>query len=209
MNPDLPASLPEVDLCIGERIREFRLAKGYSLAALARRVGLSEATLSRIENGQTLISAHSLYVLSTVLEVDITAFYERAANPIRSGIRSISRNGEGRHIETARFAASVLGADLANKKMHPSIDVISHRTLEEVGGLAAHAGEEFLYVVEGRLVFHSEHYAPLLLNAGDSVYFDGTMAHAYLTPDPEPARILVINSTETNVPLSEVLEETV
>ena len=79
-----------------------------SVACLRAFPGLSEATLSRIENGQSLISAHSLYVLSTVLEVDITAFYEQATSPMRSGIRSVSRNGEGRHMETARFTASLI-----------------------------------------------------------------------------------------------------
>ena len=191
-----PASLAADDLCIGERIKEFRTARKLSLAALAEQTGLSEATLSRVENGQSPISAHNLFTLSKLLGVDITAFYEKSTSPMRSGIRSVARGGEGRLIETERYTALVLGADLADKKMHPAIDHIHQRSLAEAGGLAKHAGEEFLYVISGRLVLHSEHYAPLLLDAGDSVYFDGMMAHAYLTPDPEPAVILVVISTE-------------
>jgi len=92
-----------------------------------------------------------------------------------------------------------LGADLSNKKMHPAIDVVTATALDQVGGMANHSGEEFLLVMEGVLVLHSEHYAPLRLNAGDSIYFDAGMAHAYLTPDGTPARILVVNSSEPDL----------
>ncbi len=184
---------------IGERLRRFRMDKGYSLAALSQLTSISDATLSRVENAQTLVSAHNLYVLSKVLDVDITAFYAATSDPIRSGIRSISRGGEGQQIATARYHSSILGADLADKQMHPAIDTITATSLDKVGGLAGHAGEEFLYVLDGTLVLHSAHYAPLLLSAGDSIYFDGSMPHAYLSSDGAPARILVTTSSEQGV----------
>jgi transcriptional regulator with XRE-family HTH domain len=198
--PHPEATAPEApDLCIGTRLREFRMAQGLSLANLSRLTGISDATLSRVENAQTLVSAHNLYILSKALKVDITAFYEPAASPIRTGIRSVSRAGAGRQIDTARFSATVFGADLANKKMHPALDLVSATTLEQVGGLAGHSGEEFLLVLEGALVLHSAHYAPLRLNTGDSIYFDAGMPHAYLAADDTAARILVVNSSEPDL----------
>jgi transcriptional regulator with XRE-family HTH domain len=184
---------------VGERLRRFRMDKGYSLAALSQLTGISDATLSRVENAQTLVSAHNLYVLGKVLEVDITAFYAADTSPIRSGIRSVSRQGEGQHVATARYHSTILGADLADKQMHPAIDIITATSLEAIGGLASHSGEEFLYVLSGTLVLHSAHYAPLLLNTGDSIYFDGSMPHAYLSSDGAPARILVTTSSEQGV----------
>lgn len=188
------------DLDIGARLRGFRRERGLSLAALAARTGISDATLSRVETGQTLISAHNLYTLAQALKVDITAFYAPQASPMRSGLRAVSRGGEGRQIDTARFSASILGADLAHKKMHPAIDRVTATTLDAVGGLAGHAGEEFLYVLDGHLVLHSAHYAPLHLAPGDSVYFDASMPHAYLSADGAPVRILVTTSSEPDLP---------
>ena len=197
--PD-PLRTNVADIRIGDRLQEFRLAKGFSLAALAKLTGISDATLSRVENAQTLVSAHNLYILSKVLDVDITAFYSLTANPIHSGIRSISRRGDAHKVETARYASVVLGADLANKHMHPVIDFVSATSLEEIGGLAHHGGEEFLFVLDGTLVLHTAHYAPLTLEAGDSIYFDGSMPHAYLTPDGVETQILVINSAKQDDP---------
>lgn len=183
-------------LRIGERLKAFRTSKGYSLADLARLTNMSEATLSRVENEQTLVSAHNLYNLSGVLGVDITAFFERDTHPIRGGVRSIARRGEGIPVDTARYSASVLCTELSNKKMHPAVNRVSVRTLEEAGGLSNHPGEEFLHVLSGKLVLHTEFYSPLLLERGDSIYFDGMMGHAYLSGGDETAEILVITTTD-------------
>ena len=191
---DIPPARKDLD--IGARLKAFRTAKGYSLSELARLTNMSEATLSRVENEQTLVSAHNLYALSHALDVDITAFFESETHPIRSGVRSIARRGEGIPIDTARYSASVLCTDLSNKKMHPAVNRIAVRSVDEAGGLSSHPGEEFLYVISGQLVLHSEFYAPLLLEAGDSLYFDGTMGHAYVNGGEEPAEILVLTTTD-------------
>ena len=50
--------------------------------------------------------------------------------------------------------------------------------------------------MSGRLTFISEFYEPLVLAAGDSLYFDSRMGHAYLSADGHPAVILVVATTE-------------
>ncbi len=181
---------------IGPRLKSLRKAKGLSLLELARVTGVSESTLSRVENGQTLVSAHHLYQLSKTLGVDITAFFEEGTRPIANGIRSICRNGEGSPLSTARYDALVLCTDLANKQMHPAIDTVTITSLDEAGGFSRHEGEEFLHVLDGALTFATEFYEPLVLGRGDSIYFDSNMGHAYLSADGQPCRILVVATTE-------------
>lgn len=185
-----------VRLAIGQRINALRKERGLSLAELARTMDLSEATLSRVENDQTLVSAHHLYQLARALGVDITTFFDAGTRPLSAGIRSISRKGEGVALSTDRYDAQVLCTDLANKKMHPAVNVVTIRSIAEGGGFSRHHGEEFLYVLKGTLILASEFYEPLTLNEGDSVYFDSQMGHAYLSPDGQPVTILVIATTE-------------
>lgn len=187
---------PFQELEVGAKLKAFRRAKALSLADLSKMTSISEATLSRVENEQTPVSAHNLYILSQALGVDITAFFGDAASPIRNGVRSITRAADGAPVETARYVSEVLCTDLANKKMHPAVNIVDKRSVAEVGGLASHPGEEFLYVLSGRLVLHTDFYAPLLLEAGDSIYFDGMMPHAYLAGGDGPARILVITTVD-------------
>jgi quercetin dioxygenase-like cupin family protein len=55
-----------------------------------------------------------------------------------------------------------------------------------------HSGEEFAYVLEGEIEFHTEFYAPVRLKPGESVYFDSGMGHAYLAASDGPCRILSV-----------------
>ena len=41
-------------------------------------------------------------------------------------------------------------------------------------------------MIEGEVEFHTELYAPLTLHAGDSIYFDSEMGHAYLKASDAP-----------------------
>ena len=187
---------PEPALALGARIKALRKERGLTLADLVKSTGVSEATLSRVENDQTLVSAHHLYQRAKSLGVDITAFFAEDTKPIAHGVRSICRKGEGLPLSTSRYEAEVLCTDIANKKMHPAINIATTSSIEEAGGLSRHEGEEYLHVLAGKLSFISEFYEPLLLEAGDSVYFDSNMGHAYLSADGAPVTILVVATTE-------------
>ena len=56
-----------------------------------------------------------------------------------------------------------------------------------------HAGSEFVHVIEGTLGIHyqSEEH---ILQAGDSVYFDGSEAHAYYGRSDSPAKAIIITT---------------
>lgn len=180
------------ELRIGERLARFRKAKGLTLARLAAMTSISEATLSRAENGLSPLNAHSLYILARVLEVDVVAFFRSDAELFAKGKRTVTRRGEGERGSTPRYDLELLCAELSAKRMVPSLNRVTARSLEEADGLRAHEGEEFIYVLAGRVSVHTELYAPTVLARGDSMYFDSNMAHAYVSDGDEPVEILVV-----------------
>jgi hypothetical protein len=71
------------------------------------------------------------------------------------------------------------------------------RTLEEFGELVRHAGEEFIFVLTGRVEVHTEFYEPVILDAGQCMYIDSGMGHAYLLgPGCDEASVLSGCSSE-------------
>ena len=82
---------------LGQRIAELRKRQGLTLARLAEVCELSEATLSRVENGHSAVSAQHLFALSKYLKVDIADFFRDDAAPLTPGIRSVTTNGKGTH----------------------------------------------------------------------------------------------------------------
>ena len=179
---------------LGPRLRALRLQRGLSLADLARATGVSEATMSRIETGASAVSAPHLYGLAQHLGVDVAALFSAEAGAIRPGVRSVTRAGEGESFASPRLQARLLNADLLHKAMTPFLNRVTATTLPEAGGLAAHPGEEWLYVLRGPLWLHSDSHAPLCLQSGDSLYFDASTPHAYLADKEAGAEFLVLSS---------------
>ena len=182
-------------LRIGERLAQIRKSKGLTLARLSAMTSISEATLSRAENGRSPLNAHSLYILAKVLDIDVVSFFRSDAELFARGKRTVTRCGEGERESTRRYDLELLCAELSAKRMVPSLNRVTVRSLEEAGGLRAHEGEEFLYVLAGEVVVHTELYAPTRLARGDCMYFDSNMAHAYVATGGEPAEILVVVAT--------------
>ncbi|MDP6259195.1 MAG: XRE family transcriptional regulator [Rhodospirillales bacterium] len=184
------------DLRIGDRLAEIRKSRGLTLAKLSTMSAVSEATLSRAENGVGSLNAHNLYILSKVLEVDITVFFRADSVSFGKGMRTITRKNEGEIRRTDRYDLELLGAELAHKKMVPSKNHITAMSLDEAGGLRSHEGEEFIYVLSGKVVIHTEFYVPTILEEGDSMYFDSNMGHAYTVTNDEGAKILVTTAVD-------------
>ena len=182
----------------GEAIRTLRKRNGLTLAELAGRTGLAVSTLSKLEVGHVSLSYDKLMLISKGLEIDMAELLDSTPHPGGAvgygGRRVVHRAGEGQHVETRSYSQSYLATELLNKRFVPIHVELHARTLDEFfaefGDFIRHPGEEFTYVIEGEVAFHTELYAPSILKAGDSVYFDSEMGHAYLKASDAPCRTI-------------------
>jgi transcriptional regulator with XRE-family HTH domain len=178
----------------GAIFREERVRRGWTLAEASARTGLPVSTLSKVENDKISLTYDKLVRLSRGLEIDISRLFGNADEPQTnvSGRRSVTRAGEGLVIDTENYGHLYMAADLLNKSFIPIVAEIRARTLEEFGDLVRHEGEEFAFVLEGAVDLHTSVYAPVRLYAGDSIYFDSGMGHAYVAVGEERCRVLSI-----------------
>jgi hypothetical protein len=80
--------------------------------------------------------------------------------------------------------------------MIPVLTRIRAKSVSEFGELVHHAGEEFIFVLEGRVELHTEFYDPIVLEAGESIYIDSNMGHAYVAAEGcEEASVLGVCSS--------------
>jgi uncharacterized cupin superfamily protein len=92
--------------------------------------------------------------------------------------------------------------------MIPVFTRIRAKSLAEFGDLVHHPGEEFVYVLEGRIEVHTEFYDPVVLGAGESIYVDSNMGHAYVTADGcDEAIVLGVCSSADDESLMQSLME--
>ncbi|MBV9528727.1 MAG: helix-turn-helix transcriptional regulator [Sphingomonas sp.] len=179
----------------GQALRSARIAKGLTLRELAGRVGMPYSTLSKLENGKMSFTYDKLIRLAQGLGIDLQELMSGAADQpssASSGRRSVTRAGQEPLAESDSYNHSYPAADLVGKMMTPILIDIRATSLDEMGGLVRHSGEEFLYVLRGAMELHSDLYTPLALGPGDCVYFDSGMAHAYIRTSAEPCVVLSV-----------------
>jgi transcriptional regulator with XRE-family HTH domain len=181
----------------GASLKSLRKLNEWTLADVSERTGIPQSTLSRIENDRVSPTYDMLAKLSRGLSVDVAQLLSAPQAPSTAlseqpGRRSLNRRDDGELIEMSNHTLRYLSADLLRKQVTPILCEYRARTLEEFGELMRHAGEEFLFVLEGEVELHTECYAPVVLKAGESIYFDSRMGHAYLAHGKGVARALSI-----------------
>ena len=187
---------------LGASLRQLRFQRRLSIADVSEATGIAKSTLSRVENDQLSLTYSKLLQLCRGLQIDIAQLFSghaEAAEVRPSARRTFTAPGTGRHMVVNRQSYSYLCTELAGKKMTPMIGTITSRTLAESNGLLRHEGEEFSYVLEGRLELHTEFYSPLVLDVGGSVYFDSTMGHAYTSIGEQTLKVLCVCTTPEHV----------
>ena len=181
----------------GKVLRQVRTEKGMTLTEASKLTGIPVSTLSKHENGKMSLNYEKLMKVSKGLDIDIARLLmssnTEAASPI-NGRRSISRSGTAPTIRTAIYTYEYPIAELLRKSLNPMIIDVTVRSVEELGELAGHPGEEYVFVLEGSIDFHCDLYAPARLEVGDSLYFDGAMGHAFVAASEGPCRVLSVCS---------------
>lgn len=187
----------------GLAIRKLRLARGWTLAQLGEKAGVPLSTLSKVELGQTSVSYENLLRICRGLEIDMERLIgaetegeagAAAASPTAIGRRAVARAGDGIPIHLPFGTGRIGGGELVRKAFTPVIIDVTAGDLDSHGAFHRDEGEAYLMVLEGALAMHSEHYAPLKLNAGDGVYFDARAGYALIREGATPCRALIVFS---------------
>lgn len=198
---DIPAGLTPAKP--GAILKTLRIEKDWTLAEMSRATGYPVSSLSKIENDRVSLTYDKLTRISAALEVDISRLFGAQSDnspALPGGRRSVTRAGEGKSIQSKNYAHIYPAAELLNKRLIPIVVENLAHSIEAFGELVRHSGEEYVYVLEGEVDVYTSIYAPVRLRAGDSIYLDSTMGHAYVSASRGPSRVLgVCSGTESQM----------
>jgi transcriptional regulator with XRE-family HTH domain len=177
MNKQTENANPRQDF--GRRLRKLRQDKGWTLAELAERSGLVISTISKAERGIIALTYDRLAMLAQALEVDLAAFFNAEGETFAPGSFAVARKGEFKMQETRNYVYEMLFPDVWNKAMTPMMGSLKARELVDFEEFVRHPGQEFLIVMAGQVTVFVENRDPVVLNQGDSIYFDSAVGHLY------------------------------
>lgn len=180
---------PESELRgLGKRLRRLRDGRGWTLDELAERTGLSKPYLSRLETGERQPSIAALLSVAQTYGVTVASLFqedEQAPQVVVRAGQAPLQPGNG-------LLHAGLSARAGEAHLRPIRVVVP---LEREGDeLYQHDGEEWLYVLRGRLrlILGREQY---VLDEGDAAHFDARTPHRLVAEGEGDAELLLVATT--------------
>lgn len=175
---------------LAQRIRDLRKERGLTLDEVASQTGLTRSWLSKVENYKVTPSLPGLAGIAGALGVSLSELVDGLdERPRMVMVRADQRE----KVELERIDSTVMYESLAHKrsshKLHPYMVTIP--TGAGKTRATPHEGEEFLYVVDGEVVFEYGE-DEITLGTGDSLYFEASVAHRVNNQQESPAKLISV-----------------
>lgn len=181
---------------IGERMAHLRARLGLTLDQLAASTGFTKGYLSKIENSLKVPPIGSLARIAQALHTEITALLHPQAESAANAFCLVRAHERLRVVRggTAFGYDYVSLADTrSHKRMEPFLFTFPSQIDKHV--FFEHEGEEFIFVLSGRVEWQAGS-EKVILEPGDSIYFDSRLPHRGRALDGEASAVVVTCSPE-------------
>ena len=182
-------------LKIGRIVKELRHKKQITLQDLAARTGIPKSVLAEIESGEVVPPVATLLKLAKVFNMGMASFFEEEApgmkiSVTRSGERIRIKRRPHHHEGEVDYIYESLETHKTDKHMEPLL--VEFQPLD-TGDMVFtnHEGEEFIFVLEGRLEFRTDDRMEIL-HPGDALYFESDINHSFRSLDENPAKAIAV-----------------
>ncbi len=184
-----PSAAKRKQKAIAQKLLELRRQHGLTLAAVGQKTGVSVSFLSSLERGYSNASIATLQKLARLYDTNVLAFFadeDGSRRMVRARERKVLMPNPGVQMELLAFGKKVMEPHLF--RIAPGADS---------GGSYSHEGEEFIYVLQGKIEVWIDEIENYVLEAGDSLYFESTHAHRWQSLSQKETLLLWVNTPAT------------
>jgi transcriptional regulator with XRE-family HTH domain len=181
---------------MGNRIKQLRTKNGLTQEVLSARSGLTKSYISLLEAGKKIPAIATLSTIAVALGTTITEFFEPVDDSSSVAVvRKNERTQVGKKGTPFGYVYEALSVQKKDRIMDPFLVKVLPRTEAKPRKVEfEHAGEEFDFVIEGRIkyIINNQEY---VLNEGDSIYFDSSLKHSVEAIGNKPALTLSVHAS--------------
>jgi transcriptional regulator with XRE-family HTH domain len=172
---------------IGDRLHKLREECGWGLKDLGQRTNLSKAHLSRLESGERQPSLRALIDMARAYGLSISSLLEPEPEAENLVVvrASEGKTQHGNGLSYTRLSVSEWAFDLQPLRVVIPAD-------REGDAIYQHEGEQWLYVLSGRLRFFEVEGKEILLEEGDAAHFDANHPHRVEAVDGCDVQVIVV-----------------
>ncbi|MDD1752882.1 MAG: cupin domain-containing protein [Methanotrichaceae archaeon] len=176
---------------IGSRLRELRELNRLSVNDMAEYLKVPAKTYICYEEGKRDIPASKLIEIARKFDVDMGLLL--TGHEPKMNVFTVTRKGMGAEAERRKHNKQYKYQSLAEKFVHKKAEpfIVTIEPLDGKSNTYSHHGQEFDLVLEGKIRFRI-HDQDVVLDEGDSIFFDSSYSHALEAMDDKPAKLLVL-----------------
>ena len=175
---------------IAERLAGLRDALEITPEEMAKVCNLTPEQYMKLESGTVDISVSVLHQISQAYGVELTTLMFGDEPKMSSYF--VTRAGKGVSIErTKAYKYQSLASGFMNRTADPFIVTVEPKANDEPIHYNQHNGQEFNLVIEGRMLINIEG-KEIILNQGDSIYFNSKLPHGMKALDGKTVRFLAV-----------------
>ncbi|MBB5397011.1 helix-turn-helix domain-containing protein [Mucilaginibacter sp. AK015] len=183
----------DVLIQISNRIKEKRREKNITVQELATKANVSKGLISQIENSRTIPSLIVLVDIVKALDIDLNVFFKDIRHRNENFPLIIKRKNEYEHFEKEHAEGFNYQRIFTQFIKNSTVDIVilelepnAYRPLVETEAY------EYKYVIAGQIEYRFGDDTTYQLSQGDSMLFDGRMAHTPRNTGTGTATMLVI-----------------
>ncbi|AYL39903.1 helix-turn-helix domain-containing protein [Streptomyces fungicidicus] len=180
-----PAAPGDALPAVAPQLRALRRRASLTLEAAARDAGLSPAHLSRLETGQRQPSLPTLLSLARTYGTTVSELLGESGADRDAVVRAADMES------TAAGGWTYWQAGAAGRGMQALRVRVPHGSQGDI--VRVHPGEEWLYVLKGRLRLRLGETLHRLA-PGDSAHFDSLTPHRIEAQDPDGVELLFVHT---------------
>lgn len=167
----------------GQKIRDYREEKKMSIEELAQESGYPTDLLEKVEKDETTPPVALVLQLSRSLKIDVEALNDDQSKKASSRVKSQKRRA-------GSYAYTQLTKSGSDKHLGAYLVTIEPNTAHD-GVEYHHEGEEFIYVLKGKLSI-SVGKNSRLLERGECIHFNSALHHKLSNPADEKTELIVV-----------------
>lgn len=175
---------------IAFRVRVLREIEGVSAETLAKELGFDPVEYNAWESGDKDFPIGTLVEVASRFNVDLSELLSGVGSKLKT--RCVTLAGQAPEVSRRpMYAYWNLAYNFHKKKAEPFLVEASAETENKPLSLNTHPGQEFNYVLEGRLLV-SIGGVETELGPGDCVYYDSSEMHGMKALGGKAARFLAL-----------------
>ena len=169
---------------IGKRLMKLRREKKLTLKNLANETGLATEYITRVEKGEVIPPVSVVLQLSRALEIDSSILLKEKRK------RSAKQSAKDYQKRTEAYTYETLTPEARHKNLK-AFKVFIDPKAEHKGVSYQHLGEEFIYVLKGKIeVMVGENKN--ILGPDKCLHFNSSIVHRLRNISEEKAELLVV-----------------